>query len=138
MEPQDIERIESLYQAIAKLPVAHPEEFNLFSSGFKRTDGEYNNIYSTSFFATSEKFSRGYKGRINLWKDYIIPEWAKSSLAEIAEKEGLSFKISDHFFKSRLSVRGNKDIRLDIWSPKGSTLLSFLFGNEVKAKFRKN
>jgi len=136
----NLEKIEGFYKTITNLPVECPGEFSLFNSGFRETPKEdYNSLSYASFFATRKsKYFSSVRGRTDLWKKYIVPEWVKLSLEEMAEKEGLKVKISNHIFRSRLSINGSNEIKLDIWAPKNSTLCSYLWGNEVKARLRKN
>ncbi len=127
---------ENFYNTIKNLPNKHPEELNLISSGFEEILGEYSKLMYTSFI-TTHKYSKGIKGRLCLWKDYILPEWYNLSLEKNAEEEKLEVKISNHLFKSRLSINGSNDVKLDVWSPKFSTILSSIFGNRIRAELRK-
>ncbi len=139
MQEENVEKIEGLYKTIVNLPIEHPDKFSLSHSGYKTPLWGYTKMVYASLFASrdSEYFS-GIRGRTDSWKKYIIPEWMKLSLEEMAEKEGLRVKITNYAFRSRLSINGSNKIKLDIWSPKTSTLWSHFWGNEIKAKLRKN
>lgn len=138
MQEESIEKIENFYDFIKNMPNENPEEFNVINSRFKKTYGKYSNLFQTHLSAARGRYFRGLYGRTNLWKDKILPEYYEMNLERIAEKEGLDFKVSNHFFRSRLSLNGSDEIKLDVWSPKFSTPLSFIFGNMVKAKLKKN
>lgn len=131
------ETIESFYNTIKSLPNTNPEEFSLISSGLKDTTGPYGKLDYSSFLAC-KKYIHGFHGRMGLWKDYILPEFYKLNLKENSEEGDLKVNVSNHIFSSRLMIADGSRTILDVWSPKFSTLIGYIIGNEVKAVLRKD
>ena len=134
------EKIEDFYEFIKNLPHEEPENFSLITSGFKQKNcGDYDKVFYTSFVAANRNYFCGLKKRTKIWKEKILPEYNSLSLEQISEENSnLSFKVSNHFFRSRLNIKQKDSFNLDVWSPKFSTLASCIFGNMVKAKFKTN
>ncbi len=134
-----IEKIEKLYYEVRNIPYHNPKEFSMFvmrsNEELYPSDSDVGKHYSHIFSRKKTPYFKGFRGRYKIWDDEILPAYYGLGLEEIAKEDGLKIKSSNHFLRSKIKIKG-KGINLKIWSPRFSTLFSFLFGNRIKARLR--
>lgn len=135
MTEEYIDRIGRFYNTVRRLPNQFPDYFNEINSSAKKDFGTKYHVHISA--TTDSDYRWGPKKRMDLWRERILKEYDSQGLEDIIKENGLKVEISNHLLQSKLSLTDGKRISLDIWSPKFSTLLSPLFGNRIKAEYKK-
>jgi len=135
MNEESAKAIEGFYRQVIGLPYAKPKDIRLISGGTKeKRHGKFFN----NLIASSSDNYYGFFGRIKLWRELILPFYHRINLQEIAGNSGLEARVTNHFFRSRIVIKDKANhYKLVIKSPKFASLMSYWFGNLVRAKLYK-